>query len=85
LEFVPATKARVAEGAMSLRELCAAAIQLSDNTATNLILNVIGGPAAVTALARSLGDEMTRSRPPSPEQAKTRAMPADNSLRFDDH
>jgi beta-lactamase class A len=60
LEYAPVAKARVGEGAMSLAEACAAAIQWSDNTAANLILKTIGGPPAVTALARSLGDPVTR-------------------------
>jgi beta-lactamase class A len=45
---------------MSIRELCAAAITLSDNTAGNLLLASIGGPAGLTAFARTLGDDMTR-------------------------
>lgn len=60
LDYAPVTKAHVADGAMSLGDLCAAAIQWSDNTAANLVLQAIGGPAAVTALTRSLGDEATR-------------------------
>lgn len=36
--------------------LCAAALQHSDNTAANLLMRELGGPAAVTAFARSLGD-----------------------------
>ena len=34
---------------------------------------------------RHLWPATARSRPPSPEQAKARAMPVDNSLRLDDH
>ena len=49
-----------AAGGMTLGELCAAAIDWSDNTAANLILNAIGGPAGFTAFARSLGDAETR-------------------------
>ncbi|MGC0423416.1 class A beta-lactamase [Embleya sp. AB8] len=41
-------------------ELCAAAIQYSDNTAANLLLRALGGPQAVTDFCRSLGDEVTR-------------------------
>jgi len=44
---------------MTVSELCAAAITLSDNTAANVLLKEIGGPQAVTAYARSLGDEFT--------------------------
>ena len=45
---------------MKLGELCAAAIDWSDNTAANLILSVIGGPAGFNDFARSLGDDKTR-------------------------
>ncbi len=47
-------------GQMSLSELCAAAVQVSDNAAGNLLLQTIGGPQAVTAFARSIGDDRTR-------------------------
>jgi beta-lactamase class A len=36
--------------------LCAAAIQYSDNTASNLLMKILGGPVAVTTFARSIGD-----------------------------
>lgn len=45
---------------MALSDLCAAALQVSDNTAANVLLRVIGGPPAITAFARSIGDERTR-------------------------
>ncbi|OBG26476.1 class A beta-lactamase [Mycobacterium sp. 852002-51057_SCH5723018] len=45
---------------MPLAQLCAAALQRSDNAAANLLLRAIGGPPAVTDFARSLGDEHTR-------------------------
>jgi beta-lactamase class A len=60
LDYAPETKKHVAEGHMSLGDLCAAAIQWSDNTAGNLILKQIGGPAGFTRYARSLGDRTTR-------------------------
>jgi len=60
LSYAPVTKAHVAEGGMSLGDLCAAAIELSDNTAANLLLKLIGGPAGYTARLRRLGDETTR-------------------------
>jgi beta-lactamase class A len=55
----PATKDRVASG-MTLAEICVAALTLSDNTAGNMLLREIGGPAALTSFVRSLGDELTR-------------------------
>ncbi|SIT35866.1 Beta-lactamase OXY-2 [Paraburkholderia ribeironis] len=45
---------------MSIAELCKAALTLSDNAAANLLLASFGGPAALTAFARSLGDGITR-------------------------
>jgi beta-lactamase class A len=60
LAYAPVTKAHLAEGGMTLEALCAAAIEVSDNTAANLILRELGGPAAVTGYARSLGDGVTR-------------------------
>ena len=48
------------DAGMSVAELCKAAITLSDNTAANLLLASFGGPAALTAFARSLGDGITR-------------------------
>lgn len=45
---------------MTVSDLCAAAIEYSDNTAANLLLRELGGPGAVTRLCRSVGDEVTR-------------------------
>lgn len=60
LEYAPVTRAHVREGSMTVSALCAAAIEQSDNTAGNLLLRSIGGPAAFTQYARSLGDPATR-------------------------
>ena len=60
LEYAPIAKTHVAQGGMTLAEACAAAIDWSDNTAANLILQTIGGPQGFTRFARSLGDEVTR-------------------------
>jgi len=49
-----------AGGEMTLDELCQAALQVSDNTAANMLLKTIGGPPAITAFARSIGDPSTR-------------------------
>ena len=43
-----------------VRPLCEAAIEYSDNAATNVLLDAIGGPSRVTAYARSIGDRFTR-------------------------
>jgi beta-lactamase class A len=60
LEYAPVTRVHVKEGALTLEALCAAAIEVSDNTAANLILAILGGPGAVTRYARGLGDRITR-------------------------
>jgi beta-lactamase class A len=58
--YSPLTKDRAGEPGMLLADLCAAAITVSDNTAGNLLLASLGGPAALTAYARTLGDTVTR-------------------------
>ncbi|WP_282206621.1 class A beta-lactamase [Kitasatospora fiedleri] len=45
---------------LTVAELCAAAIEFSDNTAANLLLRRLGGPSAVTRFCRSIGDRVTR-------------------------
>ncbi len=58
--YSPVTKNHVGPGGMSMAEICEAAVTLSDNTAGNLQLASFGGPAGLTAYARSLGDRATR-------------------------
>ena len=60
LEYAPVTKEHLNEGGMTLGALCEAAIEQSDNTAGNLLLNAIGGPAGLTNFVRALGDPVTR-------------------------
>ncbi len=60
LSYAPITRAHLAEGSMTLGALCAAALQWSDNTAANLLLAQIGGPAGWTRYARSIGDGVSR-------------------------
>jgi len=57
--YSPVTEKHAVAG-MSVAELCAAALQYSDNTAANLLMKRLGGPAAVTAFARSIGDGESR-------------------------
>ena len=58
--YSPITKERAGGEGMSLAELCEAAMIVSDNTAGNLLLATLGGPAGLTAYARALGDAVTR-------------------------
>lgn len=60
LDYAPITKKELATGHMTVSELNAASIQYSDNTAANLLLDAVGGPAALTQYLRSIGDKTTR-------------------------
>lgn len=63
----PAVEAALGRGRMSLEELCAATVQVSDNAAANLLLNQLGGPAGFTAFVRRCGDTVTRLDRMEPE------------------
>jgi beta-lactamase class A len=56
----PVTGASVKAGALPLRTLCEAAVRESDSTAANVLMRRLGGPSALTAFMRSLGDGVTR-------------------------
>lgn len=45
---------------MTVADLCAAAIEYSDNAADNLLLRELGGPTAITRFCESIGDHVTR-------------------------
>jgi beta-lactamase class A len=49
-----------AGGAMTVAALCHATLTRSDNTAANLLLETLGGPAGITSFSRSIGDTVTR-------------------------
>jgi beta-lactamase class A len=53
----PITEKNVGTG-MSIGELCEAAVRYSDNTATNLLLNEIGGPSGLQEALRENGDDV---------------------------
>lgn len=57
--YSPITQDHLETG-MRVADLCAAALQYSDNTAANLLLAQVGGPAGLTAFARRLGDAVFR-------------------------
>lgn len=81
--YSPATSRRVGAPGMTMAELCHAAITMSDNTAGNLLLHSLGGPAGWTAYARSIGDgtsrldrietELNEARPGDPRDTTTPA------------
>lgn len=62
-------------GRLTIAQLCAAAIEDSDNTAANLLIDAIGGPAALTAYLRRIGDPTTRLDRKEP--ALNQARPGD--------
>lgn len=57
--YSPVTAPQAGEG-MSVADLCAATVTLSDNTAANLLLATLGGPEGFTAMLRAMGDPTTR-------------------------
>ncbi len=58
--YSPVTRAHAARGTLPIGALCAAIVLVSDNTAANLLSARFGGPAALTAYVRGLGDDTTR-------------------------
>ncbi|SFM57931.1 class A beta-lactamase [Methylobacterium pseudosasicola] len=64
LSYAPITRKTLdaggGTGRMTLSELCAAALEWSDNSAANLLLTALGGPEALTRWLRSIGDPVTR-------------------------
>lgn len=60
LPWAPVTGRHVAQGGLSIATLAQAAQTLSDGVAANLLVRRLGGPAAVTALWRSMGDDVSR-------------------------
>jgi beta-lactamase class A len=89
--YSPITEKHVATG-MTVAAMCAATVQYSDNTAANLLLKVLGGPPAVTAFARGIGDqtfrldrtepELNTSIPGDPRDTSTPAAMADSVQRL---
>ncbi|WP_215405209.1 class A beta-lactamase [Janthinobacterium sp. JC611] len=53
--YSPITEKHLADG-MNVADLCAATLQYSDNSAANFLMTLLGGPQAVTAYARSIGN-----------------------------
>lgn len=59
VNYSPVTEQHLADG-MTVAGLCAAALQYSDNSASNLLMRMLDGPAGVTAFARSIDDTAFR-------------------------
>jgi beta-lactamase class A len=60
IAHAPVTSLHLAEGSMSVRDVCAAAVMVSDNPAANILLAVVDGPSGLTQFLRSIGDRVTR-------------------------
>ena len=60
LDYAPVVKQNRKRGRMSMGELAQAAVEVSDNSAANLLLPMLGGPEGLTAFMRAHGDTMTR-------------------------
>jgi beta-lactamase class A len=67
LEYAPVVRANAAAGRLSIERLCAAMVEVSDNSAANLLLRLIGGPGGLTAFIRASGDGVTRLDRPEPD------------------
>ena len=59
-DYAPVVKANMKRGRMSMAELAEAAVEVSDNSAANLLLPFVGGPEGLTAFMRSHGDAVSR-------------------------
>ncbi|WP_438874515.1 class A beta-lactamase [Symbioplanes lichenis] len=70
----PVTKKHVSDG-ISIGAAAEAAVRVSDNTAANLVLAELGGPAGFEASLRDLGDTVTE--PARTEPALNEAKPGD--------
>lgn len=60
LDYAPVVKKNKKRGRMSMGELAQAAVEVSDNSAANLLLPMLGGPAGLTAFMRAHGDTVSR-------------------------
>jgi beta-lactamase class A len=67
VDYAPRTQPRLGGEPMTVAELCDAAVAVSDNPAANILLRSFGGPQALTAFARRLGDRVTRLDRMEPE------------------
>ena len=83
LEHSPVTSANLEQGRMPVLDLAAAAVSQSDNTAANLLLDAVGGPASLTGYLRNLGDPVTRLDRMEPQlNAATPGDPRDTTTPF---
>ena len=60
LDNSPTVEAHLRRGRLPARQLAAAIVERSDNSAANILLRRLGGPEALTAFLRACGDPVTR-------------------------
>jgi beta-lactamase class A len=60
LDYAPVVAASLKKGRMPISELAKAAVEVSDNSAANLLLPLVGGPEGFTRFLRAHGDDVTR-------------------------
>lgn len=65
--YSPVVEAGLATGSMTVEQLCAASVVLSDNAAANLLLDTMGGPVGLTGVFRRLGGRAARLDRREPE------------------
>lgn len=58
--YSPITERHAGARGMTVDALCEAAVTMSDNTAANLLLRTVSGPAGLTTWLRAQGDAVTR-------------------------
>ncbi|MFS3133789.1 class A beta-lactamase [Gluconacetobacter sacchari] len=69
--YAPVARANLGKGALSLRQMCAGAVERSDNVCANKLLARIGGPGMLTHFWREIGDNVTRLDDSEPELNRT--------------
>lgn len=92
MEYSPVTRRFAGGRGISVAHMCRAAITDSDNTAANLLLDTLKGPAGFNAFLRSKGDATTRldrkepdlneARPGDVRDTTTPKAMGDNLRRF---
>ncbi|CAN5208235.1 class A beta-lactamase [soil metagenome] len=60
LDYAPVVRANMKRGRLSIADLTKAAVEVSDNSAANILLPLVGGPQGLTAFFRTHGDAVTR-------------------------
>ncbi len=69
----PVAQENLSKGFLSVKEMCQAAVEQSDNACANLLLARIGGPQVLTEFWRKIGDPVTRLDDYEPQLNRTPA------------